>query len=189
MDTIEEETNIYQNVQQDQAQYSGMLQAGHSDQLIENIISPQKRVKNLVHHLAGKQYNYKTKRWEVDADKRVFNDKFESFLIGQLMAIMNQDVIMTRFDDEEFINRACERFMAFMIIHINLNMEEYGFRDNGSLTVFIENLGTVLYASLRRGFMQGERKFLNLSTKQELTQIQQPQANKKSFFGGLLGSK
>lgn len=171
------------------SKFAGMISQGYSNELIKEIISPQSRVEHLVFKLAGKRYNLETKRWEVDDDKRLFNEVCESFLIGQLNALLSTDTIMTRIDDENFINYLVERFMAGIIIDFSLHVEKYGISSQSQLYVLIETLGTVIYTNLRRGYMQGERKLIGQSYEQKLTQIQAPPQNKKGFFQGLLGKK
>lgn len=185
---MEEVQTPPKNIEENQTQFAGMMHSNRGDQLIEGIISPEQEIKPMVYKLAGKRYNYETNKWESFNNDPSFNELYERYLEGILFTLMSRATIMTRIEEMESINRHCETFMARLIIHTNLNMFKYGIKDDASLPVLMDAIGTRLLFIMSRGFMQGERKFLGQSYEHKVTQVSDA-GSKKGFWQGLLGKK
>jgi hypothetical protein len=115
----------------------------------------------------------------------LLNEEGVRSIIGQVQAIINRSIILSKFDDKEVsklvLYLADSIIKDLMVNRVFYNIVNTSARDR----IVFESLSTS-YACLKRGHEQGERLFWK-GSQQEITTRMTGERGKAGLFGKLLG--
>lgn len=114
----------------------------------------------------------------------LLNDEGIKSVIGQTQSVVNQDTVMSNFDEE--IPRLMEMFSDSLIKDLMMNRVRYEIKTPASRDKIVSMATIYGYSCLRRGFQQGERKFWK-GSQQEITTYSSTSEPKNKGLSGLMG--
>jgi hypothetical protein len=114
----------------------------------------------------------------------LMNDEGIKSVIGQTQAVVNQDTVMSNFDDE--IPQLMNLFADSLIKDLMMNRVRYNIITPASRDKIVSMATIYGYSCLRRAYQQGEKKFWK-GSQQEITTYSATSAPQKKGLSGLLG--
>jgi len=115
----------------------------------------------------------------------LLNEEGIKSIIGQTQSIVNQDTVMSHFQEE--IPQLLDLFADSLIKDLMMNRVTYNIKIAAARDKILSMATVHAYTCLRRGFEQGERRFWKGSQQEIITHVEGPARGKG--LGGLMGWK
>lgn len=160
---------------------SGMEQGRDVSSIIERI-DPTIVSDRLLRQLAGELWDPKLGKFVKDPNiKPLINSEGLSRVKMSFDTLINANTTMSNLNEKE-VAAIMHGFGKEMINLLTINYSRYGIKSPSDATTILQAVMNNALFCLKRGFMAGEKKFLNTSLRetQTISHIQQP---KQSKFG------
>lgn len=141
---------------------------------------PEKVIDKIEHILKGEEYNEKEETWEKKYDPLINNVGIRSIMID-VKAVVNQNTILSNLRDDEIRNIIIS-LGDTVIMKLMMRREEFEV-DYAELSSIVYLVCNMSYMALKRGYFEGERKFLKTTTQEKIGIMQYPgmQPQRKGF--------
>lgn len=130
---------------------------------------PSKIMNRIVHSLRAEILNIETGAWESGTRKAYVNENGISNIIAQLESLLNYNTTLSNLDDEEVSRIILGYGKANLRKAIYLNHKRWGIKLEDATTIMFIILYPVYFA-LKRGYMEGDKKFLTSTTQNVIQQ-------------------
>jgi hypothetical protein len=136
--------------------------------------------------LQGLVWNEKEKRYMQIGDSKL-NEKGIHFVKASLSTRLSRSFMLSRYDDEE-IRAITVQYSKDLNKHFFVNREKYGLKRE-DWPVIVNDMVDIVNASLRRGYMESEKKFLGKTFQMKETTFMRdpPQPTGGRGSGGVTG--
>ena len=155
-----------------------------SRSLLATATDPAKIIEELRHRLRGETWIPVENKWEKNPDAEpVINEHGATELFNAIFVRVNQNTIFSNLEDREVRNLIIHLGDDLMYLLAD-NFEKWEVKDEEALNLIFANVLDIVFLALKRGYAQGERKFLSKVVSQQENIIHQPTQRKASLLGG-----
>lgn len=117
----------------------------------------------------------------------LLNDEGIKSIIGQTQSVVNQDTVMSNFDDE--IPQIIDLFADSLIQDLMMNRVIYEIKNPAARSKIVSMATIYAYSCLRRAYEQGEKKFWKGSQQEITTRLEGYPTKNKGLSGLMWGKK
>jgi len=135
---------------------------------------PEKVIDEIEHRLKGEIYDDNTEKWIIPKGvKPLINEIGIRSIMIDIRSIMNQNTILSNLRDDE-VSHIIVGLGDTIITKLMMRHEEFGV-DQAELTTIVYLVCNTSYCALKRGYFEGERRFLKTTTQEKIGVMQYPQ--------------
>lgn len=160
-------------------------QLGEATTLLQQT-DPQPVILEIENVLRGNEYDTDKDAW-VHKYEPIMNDLGISKVMINMRGVVNTNCILSNLSKRD-VNTIVLTIADSIALDICANYREYGLAKS-DFDKLIELCSHMCYFSLRRSYMEGERRFLKTTFRSHETNIQRPAQNERSSWNRWWGAK
>jgi len=138
--------------------------------------TPEKVVEHIEHILKGEEYDEEKEKWFKKYDA-LMNDKGIRSLMIDIKSVVNQNTILSNLEDSD-VRNIIIALGDTIIGKIMMRREDFSI-DRAEMSTIVLLVCNMSYMALKRGYIEGERKFLRTTIQQKIGVMSYPGMEQK----------
>ncbi len=145
-----------------------------SRSLLATATDPAKMIEELRHRLMGQVWNPVKKKWvKLKGVVPIINANGAAELFNAVFVRVNQNTIFSNLTEQE-VRKLIIHFCDDLMYLLADKYIEWDIKDEEALNIIFSNVTDTIFFALKRGFEQGERKFLSKVVSQSENIVHHP---------------